>query len=194
MLFNLQKPAALRYRGRRGRHYSQPHVKLRKISSYVKLISPSVDTISAEKNPFDNTISVLVGIGSTDGAAIKFPLAQCSDGTVKWIALLTKVITSDQGFSIEEPENFLHPNVQKEFINLVRTESRHNDNLPYTLITTHSESLLNEADPSEVILVWMDDGRTIVKRVSNASQLSDEINRTGFGLGYYYTSGALEGA
>lgn len=113
---------------------------------------------------------------------------------MKWIALLTKVITSEQGFSIEEPENFLHPTVQKEFINLVRTESKQNDNLPYTLITTHSESLLNEASPDEVILVWMQSGKTIAKRVSNSDELSSEINRTGFGLGYYYTSGALEGA
>jgi hypothetical protein len=58
-------------------------------------------------------------------------------------------------------------------------------------MTTHSESLLNEASPEEVILVWMDAGFTNARRVANSEELVDEINRTGFGLGYYYTTGAL---
>lgn len=193
-LHRLGRPSSLPYPPRRmtGRTLRSDTHKIRKIASYVELISPSVCGLTTQKNPIDNTISVFVNILEPEGE-VSFPLAQCSDGTVKWIALLTRVITASSGFSIEEPENFLHPAVQKEFLNVVRTESTSNTHSPYTLITTHSESLLNEADPSEVILVWMESGRTVAQRVSNTTQLVSEINRTGFGLGYYYASGALEG-
>ncbi len=165
--------------------------RLRKISSYVALVSPAIKSISTAKNVIDNTISVFVSI-SEGNEEVLFPLAQCSDGTVKWIAILTKVITANTGYSLEEPENFLHPHVQKEFVNVVRTETSR-QGAPHTLITTHSESILNEAKAEEVILVWMEHGKTVAKRVSNASELTSEINRTGFGLGYYYAAGALEG-
>jgi predicted ATPase len=166
--------------------------RLQKIISYIQLINDSITDISTESNPIDNTISVFVGIRDKEGE-VRFPLVQCSDGTVKWIALLTKIIADESGFSIEEPENFLHPLVQKEFLKVVRSESSQSKTL-HTLLTTHSESLLDGAKPDEIILVWMEDGKTITKRVSNSEAVLDEINRTGFGLGYYYTSGALEGA
>ncbi len=191
-LYRLERPPTLANPLRRMTRIRVEQQKLKKIGSYIQLISPSISRIFTQKNPIDNTISVFINISEENGD-VSFPLAQCSDGTVKWIALLTKVITANAGFSIEEPENFLHPTVQKEFLNVVRTESTNNAYAPYTLMTTHSESLLNEAIPSEVILVWMKDGHTVAQRVSNADQLVKEINRTGFGLGYYYTSGALEG-
>jgi predicted ATPase len=187
------KPLPLDVPRRRRNPFQSDTYKLRKISSYVDLISPSVCGLKTEKNHIDNTISVFVIISEEQGD-VAFPLAQCSDGTVKWIALLTKIVTASAGFSIEEPENFLHPAVQKEFLNIVRTEFKSNSHSPFTMVTTHSESLLNEASPSEVILVWMNSGKTVAQRVSNAEELVDEINRTGFGLGYYFASGALEGA
>jgi predicted ATPase len=159
----------------------------------LKLVNRTIVNARTERNPIDNTISVFVEINE-EGENVSFPLTQCSDGTVKWIALLTKVITDNQGFSIEEPENFLHPRVQREFLQVVRTESGNVGSSPYTLITTHSESLLNVANPDEVILVWMEDGKTVAKRVSNSDTLRNEINRTGFGLGHFYTTGALESA
>lgn len=186
------KPLPLGLPRRRRNPFNNDSIKLKKISSYVDLISSSVKGIKTEKNHIDNTISVFVII-TEDQGDVAFPLAQCSDGTVKWIALLTKIVTANSGFSIEEPENFLHPAVQKEFLNIVRTESKANAHSPFTMVTTHSESLLNEASPSEIILVWMDAGKTVAQRVTNATQLVDEINRTGFGLGHYFASGALDG-
>jgi predicted ATPase len=194
-LYRLARPASLPYGPfRNSRRLSNDgQRRLDKIAQYVRLVSPSVQSMNTERNPIDNTISAYVTILDEDGE-VSFPLAQCSDGTVKWIALLTKVITANSGFSIEEPENFLHPAVQREFVNVVRTEAENNRHAPYTLITTHSESLINEALPSEVILVWMDGGKTVARRVSNSENIINEINRTGFGLGYYYAAGALEGA
>jgi len=193
VLHRLGKSALLYGPNRTRRRAPLDQSIFKRISSYVRLISPSVIGLETQKNPIDNTISVFVII-SEGKEEIRFPLAQCSDGTVKWIALVTKIITADAGFSIEEPENFLHPAIQREFLNIVRKESRVNSHSPFTMVTTHSESLLNEALPAEVVLVWMENGKTVAKRVSNVADIETEINRTGFGLGYYYTSGALEGA
>jgi predicted ATPase len=167
--------------------------KLAKIKSYLSLVSPSIMGLRTEKNPIDNTISVFIDIEERD-CEVAFPLAQCSDGTVKWIALLTKVVTDNSGFSIEEPENFLHPLVQQEFLSVVRTEADHEGVSPYTLVTTHSETLLNRASPEEVLLVWMEEGKTQARRVANTESLIKAINETGFGLGHFYTTGALESA
>jgi ABC-type cobalamin/Fe3+-siderophores transport system ATPase subunit len=163
---------------------------LDKIQSYVRLVNDSVIGIATRKNAFDNKISVVVKISGAEGET-EFPLSYCSDGMVKWISLITKLIVTPSGFSIEEPENFLHPNIQKEFLKIVRNEAEAGNRSRFTLMTTHSESLLNEASPEEVILVWMDAGFTNARRVANSEELVDEINRTGFGLGYYYTTGAL---
>ena len=168
----------------------QDSMILGKIQSYIKLVNDSVVSIDTRKNAFDNKISVIVKISGLDGDT-EFPLTYCSDGMVKWISLITKLLVTPSGFSIEEPENFLHPNIQKEFLRIVRNEAETINRSRFTLMTTHSESLLNEASPNEVILVWMDAGVTNAKRVANSVELVEEINNTGFGLGYYYTTGAL---
>jgi predicted ATPase len=62
----------------------------------------------------------------------------------------------------------------------------------FALMTTHSETLLNAVDPEEVIVVSMRDGRTRAVRPANADELRAEIASTGFGLGFFYFSGALE--
>lgn len=165
----------------------------RRVKSYVRLINDSVIDIDTRKNAFDNTISVVLTI-EDQNSHTAFPLLYCSDGMVKWIALITKLLVSPSGFSIEEPENFLHPNIQKEFLRIVRNETDSLNKSKFTLMTTHSESLLNEAKPDEVILVWMQNGSTVAKRITRSEDILEEINRTGFGLGYYYTVGALSDA
>jgi len=169
---------------------SQAINNFNRISEYVSLASDAIQGIFSKKNPLDNKISIYVTIREK-GDGVPFPISHCSDGTVKWIALISTLLTSASGFSIEEPENFLHPNIQKEFLNIVRTESARGSS--FTILTTHSESLLNEASPDEIILVWMEEGKTIAKRVSNADDLVREINETGFGLGYYYAAGSVAG-
>jgi hypothetical protein len=59
-------------------------------------------------------------------------------------------------------------------------------------MSTHSETLINNATPNEIVVVSYQNGKTIAKRVSNEKQLSREIRDTGFGLGYYYVSGSIE--
>lgn len=175
-----------------GRRVLLDNVKIRsRIKSYVSLISDEITDLKTEKDVIDNKISVQLRIDERDGETW-FPLAQCSDGTVKWVALVTKILTSDTGFSLEEPENFLHPNAQRELVSVIRNEMLAKSKRSYIFLTTHSESLLNHTKPEELLLVWMDEGTTRIKKIENPEIIQDEINRTGFGLSYYYVTGAVD--
>jgi predicted ATPase len=92
-------------------------------------------------------------------------------------------------FSIEEPENYLHPLMLSEIISIMRTYTKKERLI---LMSTHSETLLNNATPDEIIVVSYKNGKTTAKRVSNANELTTEIRDTGFGLGYYYMSGSFD--
>jgi predicted ATPase len=120
------------------------------------------------------------------------PLSLMSDGTLKWITLLTAALTASSVFSIEEPENYLHPNMQAQCVNILRDILFQENKHACILMTTHSETVLNNCKPSELIIVNLKDGQTIAYRCHNEAEISDEIAKTGFGLGYYYINNALQ--
>lgn len=163
-----------------------------RIKNLTKLANESIDDITVTNNAFDNQLAVKVTIRSDDKENIILPLSAMSDGTIKWITLITAILSSSQIFSIEEPENFLHPWMQSEIIKIMRNSFENKKYENFALLSSHSETLLNSADPDEVIVVRMKKGVTHAKRVTNLKLLRDEISQTGFGLGYYYLSGALE--
>jgi predicted ATPase len=114
-----------------------------------------------------------------------------SDGTIKWLALVTAILTSPTIFSLEEPENFLHPLMQSEVVKLMRYSASEKSSNTTIIMSTHSETILNSADPNEIVIVSFQDGSTKAHRCSNSSEIAEEIKRTGLGLGYYYISGSL---
>jgi predicted ATPase len=115
-----------------------------------------------------------------------------SDGTIKWLTLITAILTSKTIFSIEEPENFLHPWMQAEIANIMRENIEEKKNHSFVIMTTHSESLLNHSRPEEIILVDLLEGKTSAKRITNIQLLKDEIANSGFGLGHFYFSDSFE--
>jgi predicted ATPase len=161
------------------------------LSTYFGLINPSIIGLFAKNNPYDNRIIVFLRVAGEDDAVVDFPLEFASDGTVKWLAFNVALLTNKSGFSIEEPENFLHPEMQRHAVQLIRTEIGDRREA-FVLMTTHSESLLNAALPDEIIVISMEEGKTRARRLSDPYLLSEEIRETGFGLGYYYISGALD--
>lgn len=121
------------------------------------------------------------------GRDVVIPARFVSEGTLKWLVLVTAIKTG-QVFSLEEPENFLHPWMQTELVRLLRMEQDKNT----YLLTTHSETLINELSPEEIIITVMEGSHTQVKRATNATQLQKEIENTGFKLGHYYVAGAVQ--
>jgi predicted ATPase len=159
-----------------------------RIIKNVKLANMSIEGIDVINDAFDNQLNVKININSESGK-IALPLSSMSDGTSKWISLITAILTSESIFSIEEPENYLHPWMQAQILAIIREISTKNNK--FVFLTTHSESLLNAAKPEEVVIISMENGKTIAKRIENIKLLKEEISETGFGIGHYYNSGAF---
>jgi predicted ATPase len=182
----------------RGRRGARRVTRLRRASpativeilEWTKLIFPEMSEIRIVEDPHTGKYLgyLLVGDGKQP---LHVPFQSASDGTLKWLSLVTLVLTSGGAYSIEEPENFLHPKMQQFLVQIIR------DNLPgytghgYFIFSTHSETLINYCRPSELIVFDFEEGKTVCSRIENPDRVLAEINRTGFGLGYYYASNAL---
>lgn len=66
-----------------------------------------------------------------------------------WCQLLTHLVraTENSIIVIDEPEIYLHPDVQRQLMGLLRTRGGG------VVIATHSVEMISEADPSEIILI-----------------------------------------
>ena len=126
------------------------------------------------------------------GKAEKFPFRRVSDGTVKWVALVTILFSMPSLNVIEEPENFLHPLMQRSFLDLCR-EILSQFNNRTIFISTHSPTLLDGCYPSELTIFAIDGGQTRAMQVENFRELQDKIEKSRFGLGHFYRTGALYG-
>lgn len=87
-----------------------------------------------------------------------------SDGTYNILALLTAVFQSDepQFLCIEEPENGLHPKVVKELVNFFRSQCEEKGH--YIWLNTHSQTLVSQLKPEEIIVVNKKEGATQIKQ------------------------------
>ncbi len=164
-----------------------------KIEQFLSLVNPEVCGIDVKNEPFDNRLDLKVSIKGERTETV-LPFSVMSDGTVKWVALIAAILTTRPLLAIEEPENFLHPLMQREIVNIMRAEFGGRREGSFVLMTTHSETLLNAADPDEVVIVQMVGGATRSRRPKNKTALRSQINETGFGLGFYYITGALDDA
>jgi predicted ATPase len=97
---------------------------------------------------------------------LKQPLTKnlISDGTYNILALLTAVFQSDnpQFICIEEPENGLHPFVIKQLVSFFRSMCAEKGH--YIWLNTHSQTLVSELKPEEIITVWKENGATKIKQ------------------------------
>lgn len=169
------------------RHYFE------KLKDLIKLVNNSIEDLSITLDLFDNFIRVNFLI-KTESGTIRIPLQQMSDGTAKWVALMTAVLTNRNMFAIEEPENFLHPYMQDEVLKIIRENTEKSKGDTFAILTTHSETLLNAALPEEIIVVGMSDGKTNAERLKKPTQISQVLSETGFGLGHLYVSNGLDNA
>lgn len=162
---------------------------LKKVIENARLANNSISNIHVVNEPFSNNLNVKINIREDGEKEATLPLALMSDGTIKWMTLITAILTCRNIFSIEEPENFLHPWMQSEIVKIMRNNLKDDS---FVLMTTHSESLLNSAEPEEIIVVSMTDGKTNAKRIKDIKLLKQEISNSGFGLAYFYVSDTIE--
>jgi len=164
---------------------------LSKIIYYLKLANKTIIDLDVENDPFDNKLIIKIFIHTGNYEAV-LPLSSMSDGTIKWLTLITAILTSKTIFSIEEPENFLHPWMQAEIANIMREHIESKNNQSFVIMTTHSESLLNHSNANEIVLVDLVEGKTRARKIPNIDLLQNEIEQTGIGLGNFYFANSFD--
>jgi len=162
------------------------------IMSWCREVNPHIRRAEVQLDFHEAQLRPVMVFGYPGGDS-EFPFRRVSDGTIKWLALVTILFSEDSLSVIEEPENFLHPFMQEVFIALCRKvlEAEPSRSL---IISTHSPTLLDCCSPSELSIFEMQDGRTVASSVENAEELNETISRSRFGLGYFYKTGGVYGA
>jgi predicted ATPase len=110
-----------------------------------------------------------------------------SDGTYNILCLLAAVYQTDkpQFLCIEEPENGLNPYVVESLVSFFRTQCEEKGH--YIWLNTHSQTLVKELKPHELILVDKVNGETKIK------QFSQNYNLHGLEMDTAWLSNALGG-
>lgn len=119
------------------------------------------------------------------------PLVRMSDGTVRWLALLTILLNNPSPpplVCIEEPELGLHPEMIPELAKMLIDAS---DRMQL-IITTHSERLVEAFSerPEDVIVCEKEGGSSSLRRL-NARELSSWLKE--YSLGKLWAKGQLGG-
>lgn len=101
---------------------------------------------------------------------------QFSDGTVLIIALITKVLTSNNPLIlIEEPENSIHPKALIDLMNFVRSYS---EKVQF-IISSHSIPLLNNTTLDEIIASSISErGQCEFYNVSSKKELKNKLKKS----------------
>ncbi len=138
--------------------------KREEIKEWLDLFIPgfeNIEIVSSELSGTDTLVMYEKGIKKP------FTKDLLSDGTYNILALLTAVYQSDepQFLCIEEPENGLHPKIIRELVHFFREACATKGH--YIWLNTHSQTLVSELTPEEIILVNKKKGETVIKQLKN---------------------------
>lgn len=115
---------------------------------------------------------------------------EVSDGTIKWLCILTTIyISFSNVYLLEEPENFLHPWMQQKLVQIMREQATKNKTI--FLLTSHSTTILNASYCNEVIIVKPTKNGTVANRIDNQNEINEFLNSSDFGLGDLWVSGGI---
>jgi predicted ATPase len=132
------------------------------ITEWLALFIPGFEDILVVSSELSGTDTLLM---FEKGIEKPFTKDLLSDGTYNILALLTAVYQSNepQFLCIEEPENGLHPEVIKELVGFFRAQCEEKGH--YIWLNTHSQTLVSQLQPEEIILVNKRQGATQVKQL-----------------------------
>lgn len=136
-------------------------LKKEELLDWLDLFIPEFEDVLIESNRNKDTLIVREKYTDKD-----FTKDLLSDGTYNILAILTAVFQSHDGepqfLCIEEPENGLTPDVIKEMVTLFRNACEEKGH--YIWLNTHSQSLVSQLTPDEIITVNKIKGETKIKQ------------------------------
>ena len=158
--------------------------KKEEIIEWLELFIPEFEDVFIESSELSGTDTLIV---KEKYSSKYFTKELLSDGTYNILALLTAIFQSDepQFLCIEEPENGLNPKVVRELVSLFRYACEEKGH--YIWLNTHSQSLVSQLKPHEIILVNKKEGETKVK------QLDKDLKLYGLPMDEAWLSNALGG-
>jgi len=132
----------------------------------------------------------LVDLRIEEENGITIPASRLSDGTLRWLSLLTILLHPSPPplVCIEEPELGLHPDMIQPLARLLLSASERMQ----LIVTTHSDDLIDEMSgiPSAVIVCEKHSGSSELKRLE-AEQLTEWLGR--YRLGQLWRTGEIGG-
>jgi predicted ATPase len=131
------------------------------IKEWIGLFRPGFENIEIIPNKLSESKNIQL---YEKGYTKPFGKKLISDGTYNILCLLTTVYQSDkpQFLCIEEPENGLNPYVIKELVTFFREQCKEKGH--YIWLNTHSQTLVNQLLPEEIIVVNKEEGITKAKQ------------------------------
>jgi predicted ATPase len=158
---------------------------LEKIVEHLSAAVSSIDGICTELDPSTGRRFVVFKSG-----AHRFRPEEISDGTMKWLCLLVAIyVPQSKVILLEEPENFMHPWMQQRFVSILREQGKKLNTA--VIMTTHSATVLNALIVRELLLVRHESGATEVQHVEDEEEVQKVLDKTNFGLGDMWVSGAI---
>jgi len=188
---DILEPLTMLPSGRRlaGAIYSLKKSSPEKFDELNAILSESIPRFQ-ELHPETSQDALTRTFSITDCGGIECRAPSLPDGVVKTIALAVGILSRNRDSAIiEEPENYLHPWAAQWLIEYLRKYFAEGS----CILTTHSETVLNQVHPAEIVIVTNETGNTEAFRLHNKRTLVKAIQDSGFGCGYHYVTGALGG-
>ncbi len=139
-------------------------LKALEIKEWLNLLRPGFSDIKIEKDLSEKSFIQFY----EEGYEKPFGKNLISDGTHNILCLLTAIYQTDepQFLCIEEPENGLNPYVIKELVKFFREQCK-KENGHYIWLNTHSQTLVNQLQPDEIIIINKENGITVPRQIKN---------------------------
>lgn len=132
---------------------------------WLQLIVPNMEAVHTETQKLDNSTKLSF---REKGVSKRFPAGLISDGTIYTLCILTAVLSRTHNYGItiiEEPERGIHPQAIGELMSLMRSLSGDKHMI---LLTTHSESVVRNAEISEIYFAEKPESNTSIRSVANS--------------------------